>query len=853
MDFHSPTGDVSCLPPFSEAQIRAIFVLPITFPMADIKFPCPECQQRILVDDSAAGVAIDCPSCNAGLIIPAKATDVVQVVRRPSANAGGAVAAGGEELSAELRKKQQDLDAALAETTSLRADLQAAARERDSFRASGEQSASELKRMRTEENRVKSELEQTRTNLNRTRDDAKKLAEDLELANQRAAGIEDLESLKSRLAVLERERDEARIQAKISADEVKVATARLRIDTGASREHPSAKFQQLLAERDDLLARLTLVQLSVNTATAERDELKVSNNAARAEIAALRRDVEVAVRKLELEQRKMKDLGESFATSERERIELAKRVSQNPEAKELAVQREKVAILQAQLSDAQVSTQTFRGERERVRTLLAEREEALKVATQAAEAARAEAGQSKQELTEAQAKASDLQQRLDALTENLAGRERELAEARETLVGAVGGRDDLAAKLSALESGTAERAASLEKAQAEAKDLQQRVDALSESLRTSEGALKETRDAFASIVIDRDESVVKLAALESAMAERAASLEKSQEEAKALQQRLDGVLADLATRDRELTEARATLVAATGSRSEAQEKLAVLESAVAERAALLEKTQAELATATELARVQREGADASGSALAAAQADLKKASDTAAELQEALATQKARSEGFLRRIESVEAELAHRTGDLGGARHDLSQAIDRERKLREEFRAREVEWDARASKLDIALAAASSKAEQERLRADGAGEKMKHADTELASAKDQCRLLEAECERLKQELDRAATASPASGTDGSLQDRTGGDDNGTLAVRGFDRRVEETLEKLRMAEKERDTARSEIEGQRQGLERAKQHIAVLQSRRDQMRDEIARLKVKLGLAPDAVV
>jgi hypothetical protein len=36
------------------------------------------------------------------------------------------------------------------------------------------------------------------------------------------------------------------------------------------------------------------------------------------------------------------------------------------------------------------------------------------------------------------------------------------------------------------------------------------------------------------------------------------------------------------------------------------------------------------------------------------------------------------------------------------------------------------------------------------------------------------------------------------------------------------------------------------------LERAKQHVNVLQTRRDQMREEIAQLKLALGRTPDAI-
>ena len=38
--------------------------------MADIKFQCPECRQKIAVDGSAGGLQVDCPNCRSTLTIP---------------------------------------------------------------------------------------------------------------------------------------------------------------------------------------------------------------------------------------------------------------------------------------------------------------------------------------------------------------------------------------------------------------------------------------------------------------------------------------------------------------------------------------------------------------------------------------------------------------------------------------------------------------------------------------------------------------------------------------------------------------------------------------------------------------
>jgi DNA-directed RNA polymerase subunit RPC12/RpoP len=38
--------------------------------MADMKFECPHCQQHIQADDGYAGMQINCPACNGGLVVP---------------------------------------------------------------------------------------------------------------------------------------------------------------------------------------------------------------------------------------------------------------------------------------------------------------------------------------------------------------------------------------------------------------------------------------------------------------------------------------------------------------------------------------------------------------------------------------------------------------------------------------------------------------------------------------------------------------------------------------------------------------------------------------------------------------
>src|SRR5258707_7470017 len=41
--------------------------------MPDVKFSCPHCQQHIQADSGYAGMQINCPACNGGLVVPGTA------------------------------------------------------------------------------------------------------------------------------------------------------------------------------------------------------------------------------------------------------------------------------------------------------------------------------------------------------------------------------------------------------------------------------------------------------------------------------------------------------------------------------------------------------------------------------------------------------------------------------------------------------------------------------------------------------------------------------------------------------------------------------------------------------------
>src|SRR5262245_41220733 len=55
----------------------------------DFTFNCPRCEQEFVVDTSLAGTTVECPSCNASIIVPQPAPGAVPPIPAPAAPALG--------------------------------------------------------------------------------------------------------------------------------------------------------------------------------------------------------------------------------------------------------------------------------------------------------------------------------------------------------------------------------------------------------------------------------------------------------------------------------------------------------------------------------------------------------------------------------------------------------------------------------------------------------------------------------------------------------------------------------------------------------------------------------------------
>ena len=192
--------------------------------MADIKFHCPECRQRIAVDQSAASMQVDCPNCRSTLIIPTVSEVVPEItVRRRLVAAGGGANTAYEELDRkqkelalalqEAAKWRADTERSKAEVIKLREDLAVAAREREGLRASG----AEIARLKSETGSFKVHLEQTQHELASARAEREKLARELaKRGREPEMGSMNLgpghSALQERLIAGERERSELKAQ-----------------------------------------------------------------------------------------------------------------------------------------------------------------------------------------------------------------------------------------------------------------------------------------------------------------------------------------------------------------------------------------------------------------------------------------------------------------------------------------------------------------------------------------------------------------------------------------------------------------------------------------------------------------
>ncbi len=382
--------------------------------MADIKFHCPECKQRIGVDHTAAGVTLECPTCRSSLLIPASASAPVQVlVKRRLATAGGGAS------SDELERKRKELTDARQETDRLRTENRAIKAELDRVRAesaaamverleliaTAESHKGEVGDLRHHTAQIRIELEQTRKQVTLLEGARNRIAQslaaahrDLEKAHAVNAGIvgvrEDAAAIKRQcdvvLAVLERR------QSAAPSDEGVDHGAASHWQQVAETERQRASI--LVKERDELGAEIEYLKssrsnaedalreldgLRAQLANANRERYEAQSRVATAEAATQQARAELERVSAELKQQEVEafQTGERLLSLEREQTQWKQRWEDRSASQEHAAAQE-LARTVADLARMRASLAVVTLERDAARAEIAEREAALSKAAE---------------------------------------------------------------------------------------------------------------------------------------------------------------------------------------------------------------------------------------------------------------------------------------------------------------------------------------------------------------------------------------------------------------------------------------------------------------------------------------
>jgi chromosome segregation ATPase len=381
-----------------------------------VKFHCPECNQRISVDEGAAGVGFECPICHSTLKIPTSNKEKVEVVVR---RRRAVPAKTADQALEELAQKKVDLARTLKEAEQLRTDKVLLQSELTKVCLDAATGAHQLKSVSTEVIQRNTELAEMRENLaakektiretrerletvERTREELStqldRVTRDLEKGATQNGGA--LSIAREQLTALTRERDEMRAALEQLRRNLQAAE-----ETGgkeAARARSIATFGEeristITKERDGLAAQLRDAQREIRESLASIDALQREQHRAHQENTRLHDTLNVTMR----ERDALKDEAVLARNLAEKRDQEIQRLS------------EKIRADEAQLADFS-ATKSQLTEAQRQMSALSEDRDAFRIKTEKAEE-----------------QAANLRSELARMTEQLRKQETELRELGE--------------------------------------------------------------------------------------------------------------------------------------------------------------------------------------------------------------------------------------------------------------------------------------------------------------------------------------------------------------------------------------------------------------------------------------
>ncbi len=857
--------------------------------MADLKFHCPECDQRLAVDESAAGMQIDCPQCRTALIIPASSSDPVKLVSKGRIPA---LAGAADSAYEELERKQNELSSALEEAAKLRAESERAKSElvrlRQDLAAASDRSITPAvspvaERMSTENAQLRAKLADAEAARELLADRAAALearpapAPPATDANEVAIWKQQIEVLRGEMT----RSQEALTAVTAERDRLKVETVHA---TEALRDFDTAKAT--LVRREARIDELTASEAAI---LRERDELRAELTEALAqtqEAATARQQREAQLEELQ------RQLAASVADREAALLHATEHqeLLGNLESVNLAAlrQADEFRAQIAQLSEA-LHARTL--ERDQASQALADRDDSVRTASQTMAAAKKEMDRLNQEASalehehaqlrghfdEVSEEAREVQLRVDSLLDDLHAREREVGDGRELVMRTTAERDAARQKLAEKEDELRESVARLETTHryAETKVLETQQDAeakVEAAERDAETRIANAQRTVEELLAAKHDLESKFAATEAMVADGTARFEALRQasdsergsaarEREDLRHRVEQLLGDLHARENDCAEAARKFETHAAVQEALQSQLGAKSDALSRIETELEAARREASEQRETARQEAAGAKRDADARlenvvsehetklaaqreAAAQA-ARAADENRDRLERELSESNKHADALEGRISSLQADLQRSGRSVEQTRAELHIAQQNQKKAAEELLAKEKQ----IAELLVQIAAAQEAEKDVRSRAADAEKEFR---TRLDAAEKQIeagRRAAADRDQFAEESKRAKADLVAyhETVRGAREER----DSMRLNVDSMELQLEESLDQIHAGEAERDALKAELEAVRAGLERAKQHVNVLQSRRDQMREEITRLKMQLGHGPDS--
>jgi chromosome segregation ATPase/DNA-directed RNA polymerase subunit RPC12/RpoP len=218
--------------------------------IAEIKFDCGKCGQRICVEQAAAGLASDCPTCGHGLTIPEPHGLNERDYDGPFRSNGSTRSVEEGRIYSEGRGGDPlaELAAAHEELAFLRELLHERSEECSRLTASATHAQAEIKSFQAERRTLKSELATQKQRVAALEAHGAELATDLEVQQQRASALE----------------------AHLTGKEQAGQELQARLDALIQEQ------AHTLRELDSLQAESTLLRSSLDNATAELEPLRAA-------------------------------------------------------------------------------------------------------------------------------------------------------------------------------------------------------------------------------------------------------------------------------------------------------------------------------------------------------------------------------------------------------------------------------------------------------------------------------------------------------------------------------------------------------------------------------------------------